>query len=141
MNLGDLQEFWVPEIYFSNARNVERLGTIHEKQSTSSFWYNHKHGLYTCTIVLVRSICPDMTFSKYPFDDHVCYLEMRNWLGVQTRVQFRRAKLFDDHEKNHKSRNVITFRNENLGYDFIVKSMPESPKFENGFNYSMVRNA
>ena len=88
-----LEDVWTPTIYFSNAKEVNKLDSFGEKESLSSFWYKNENILHTNEVTFIALMCNDIKFNNFPFDQHECDIELRNWNGQIDRVEYNQLEL------------------------------------------------
>ena len=100
-----------------------------------SFWYSHpNHFLYQEYLKL--SVSCDMKFEKYPFDSHICYMQMTNVIGNLDLVVLQTPMIYSRDEKDNPDGKSYTTSNDKIEFDTIIKPMKSSYNLEFGYKYS-----
>ena len=78
-----------------------------------------------------------MKFTQFPFDSHLCYLEMRNWLGTFDRVQLKKPILYLNSMNKSIPVEMIKEIDDSIGYDIKIRGemRRKDTEFLEGGNY------
>ena len=76
-DVGDM--FWKPDIYFWNAKAFKTNQFVDGRPFSELSWFNDWTYNLGFQIFFQAEIKCKMRFDKYPFDQHICYLEMSSY--------------------------------------------------------------
>ena len=76
-DVGDM--FWKPDIYFWNAKTFETNQFVDGRPISELLWFDYLTYNLGYQIFFQAEIKCKMRFDKYPFDQHICYLEMSSY--------------------------------------------------------------
>ena len=72
-------KFWKPDIYFWNAERFETNQFVDGRPFSELLWFDYLTYNLGYQIFFQAEIKCKMRFDKYPFDQHICYLEMSSY--------------------------------------------------------------
>ena len=129
-----LNEIWRPIFHFVNAIDMEKLGAF-GKEHTKSLWYRYPSRFWYSEIVKLKIACEDIRFSSFPFDEHYCQLQIRNWIGGSADVHLNRPHLYV--ANGSKEMTSLTYENPKLHYDLQFHAEESVILNQYSFQYSM----
>ena len=125
---------WRPNVHWSNSIKIEKLPSLNQN-IIGSFWYRHpNHFLYQEYLKL--SVSCDMKFENYPFDSHICYMQMTNIIGNLDLVVLQTPMIYSRDEKDNPDGKSYTTSNDKIEFDTVIKPMKSTYNLEFGYKYS-----
>ena len=121
-------------MHWSNSIKIEKLPSLNQN-IIGSFWYSHpNHFLYQEYLKL--SVSCDMKFVQYPFDSHVCYMQMTNIIGNLDLVVLQTPKIYSRDEKDNPDGKSYRSDKDYIQFQTLIEAMPSSYNSEFGYKYS-----
>ena len=117
-----MSQIWTPIVYIDNSLNVKKLPEI---SKLNRLWFIMPHELSYSEVFTVWVSC-NFEFHTYPFDSHVCNINLKNWFGGKWRVDLNSPKIFTTFNNNGKLNGgnaIFNLTNSRLNYDFSFESL------------------
>ena len=130
-------DIWSPTIYIGNSVKLDPLGAFGDDSgSLSSIWFHLPSRHVQYSEVFITSLSCDFDFTTYPFDKHVCFVNLKNWIGGSFRIRLNAPKLLTlNSEGDEIGGENLTISNQRLDYDCMFRSVPSEIFVENGEKY------
>ena len=117
--MADFELIWRPVFYFMNAVEINSIQAI-GADSTKSLWLRKDGLLFISSVIKVTLTC-NMHYSRFPFDEQTCFLNIRNGNGGIDHVQFGSLGV-QGPNKEKLMASELPLMNSKLNFDVAIKS-------------------
>ena len=101
LDFSSLKRVWSPSLYFSNALEIKKLGSVGSTDNTEMLWYRHPSILYLSQVMTGIFKCK-FDHQEFPFGHYDCAIQMRLWAGGVDTVKLNSPIIYDDLEANQR---------------------------------------
>ena len=129
-----MKNLWTPSVYLGNAKNFRKFGSF-GGDSLSYLWYKFSPHMMHYSEIITATVSCGFDFVKFPFDSHVCILDLKNWLGWSEVVVLNSPNLTGGNKKVKS----INYTYPGLNFDFAFESLKSKTFPVDGYPYSMTQ--
>ena len=138
-------DIWTPKIYIGN--DVESRSLVYFGQnadSSTNLWYSYHEKELGYSAILTAKIACSLDFQTYPFDYHICLMDINNRMGTKQRITFGNPEIYTNDGfytvgKEIGGNEFELKTDGRLEYDFKFESLPSSTYIDYGLEYAQAQ--
>ena len=135
-------DVWYPRIFIGNFVESMNLIAFHkDADEINSLWYHYPDNRVHYATVMTTTISCPMNFETFPFDTHECTMDLKNWIGKNSRVELNTPIILTNDENDNEigGKDFELGVRSGMNYDFFFKALPPTTFVDDGHQYSMVQ--